>query len=76
MQMTTKKDNRFRLMHRGEVLDAVGKSYPTIWKWMREGRFPRSVVIGGGVAWYEHEVHEWLASLGRQRLKGDEPEAA
>lgn len=64
-------------MHRSEVLDLVGTTYVTIWKWMRAGKFPRSVVTcSGGVAWYSNEIEAWLASLPRQRLKGDEPKAA
>jgi len=69
--MTTETDSRLKLIGRREVLAAVGKSYPTIWNWMREGKFPRSVAIGGGIAWYEHEVQEFLANLKRQTLKGD-----
>jgi prophage regulatory protein len=62
-----------RLMHRSEVLDIVGATYVTVWKWMRAGKFPRSVVTcGGQVAWYSNEIEAWLASLPRQRLKGDD----
>jgi len=37
---------------------------------MRQGTFPRSVVVGGKVAWLEHEVDEFIAKLPRRRLKG------
>jgi prophage regulatory protein len=60
-----------RLLSKGEVLDKVGVTYPIIWKWMREGKFPRSVELGGKVAWHEHEVDSWIANLPRRRLKGD-----
>jgi prophage regulatory protein len=60
-----------RLLSKGEMLDKVGVSYPTIWKLMRQGAFPRAVVIGGGKnAWLEHEVDEFIANLPRRRLKG------
>jgi prophage regulatory protein len=61
-----------RLMTKGEMLERVGMSYPTLWSKMRAGTFPRSVVIGGRVAWYAHEIDEWLHQLPRQRLKGEE----
>ena len=42
---------------------------------MRQGLFPRSVLVTNGrVAWYEHEVDEWIQTLPRQRLKGDAAE--
>jgi prophage regulatory protein len=60
-----------RLLSKGEVLAKVGLSYVSIWKLIREGAFPRAVVIGGGKnAWLEHEVDAWIAALPRRRLKG------
>jgi predicted DNA-binding transcriptional regulator AlpA len=44
MQSTTKKP---RIVSKPEVLDRVGVTYPTIWTWMREGKFPRSRELGG-----------------------------
>ena len=60
-----------RLIFRREVLRRVGLSYPTIWKMMREGRFPRSRVCGGKSAWLEHEIESWIEGLPLRRLKGD-----
>jgi predicted DNA-binding transcriptional regulator AlpA len=60
-----------RLLSKGDVLDKVGVTYPTIWKLMREGAFPRSVVIGGKVLWVEAEIDEYIARLPRRRLKGE-----
>jgi predicted DNA-binding transcriptional regulator AlpA len=59
-----------RLLSKGDVLDKVGLSYVSVWKLMREGAFPRSVVVGAKVAWLEHEVDEYIAKLPRRRLKG------
>jgi prophage regulatory protein len=62
-----------RLLSKGEMLDKVGLTYPTIWKLMRQGAFPRAVVIGGGKnAWLEHEIDEFIANLPRRRLKGQD----
>ncbi len=60
-----------KLVYKPEVLDNVGLSYPTIWSMMRQDLFPRSVRVGGRVAWYEDEVAAWIESRERQTLKGD-----
>ncbi len=36
-----------RLISKLQVLDRVGVSYPTLWQWMRQGKFPRSRELGG-----------------------------
>jgi prophage regulatory protein len=62
----------FRLLSKPEVLDRVGVSYPCIWSWMRQGKFPRSRDLGGHrIAWLESEVNEWISNLPVRRLKGD-----
>jgi predicted DNA-binding transcriptional regulator AlpA len=60
-----------RLIFKPEVLDRVGVTYPTIWTWMRDGKFPRSRVVGGKIAWIESEIDDWIGSLPVRRLKGD-----
>jgi predicted DNA-binding transcriptional regulator AlpA len=60
-----------RLLSKPEVCDRVGRTFPTIWQWMREGRFPRARDLGGRPAWLESEVNEWIASLPVRKLKGD-----
>lgn len=60
-----------RLLSKPEVLDRVGVTFPTIWKWMREGKFPRSRELGGKAAWIESEVEDWIRALPTRRLKGD-----
>ena len=63
-----------RLIFKPELLDRIGVSYPTIWTWMREGRFPRAKVVGGKSAWFRSEIDSWVSSLPVRRLKGDPPE--
>jgi predicted DNA-binding transcriptional regulator AlpA len=58
-----------RLLSRPEVLDIIGVSYPTLWLWMRQGRFPRSRSLGGKVAWLKSEIAAWMHSLPRTELK-------
>lgn len=60
-----------RLLDRGAVLELVPVSYPTLWKWMRTGRFPRALQIGEQkLAWREDEVQNWIETRPRQELKG------
>jgi prophage regulatory protein len=60
-----------RLMTKAEVLAVANVSYPTIWQWQRDGKFPRSRVVGGQSMWRSDEVSAWLEGLPVRRLKGD-----
>jgi len=60
-----------RLLSKPEILDITGVSYPTIWAWMRAGRFPRSRIAGGKSVWRSDEVDAWLSALPVRKLKGD-----
>jgi prophage regulatory protein len=60
-----------RLISKPELLDRVGVSYPTIWIWMREGKFPRSRSLGGKTFWLASDIDNWIANLPMRPLKGD-----
>jgi predicted DNA-binding transcriptional regulator AlpA len=60
-----------RLIDKAEVIARLGISYPTIWKLMNEGCFPRSVALAEKSLWYEDEIDEFIASLPRRVLKTD-----
>jgi predicted DNA-binding transcriptional regulator AlpA len=60
-----------RLLNRHEVLALAGCSYPTLWAWMRAGKFPRSRIVGGKSMWLSTELDKWLANLPVRPLKGD-----
>jgi predicted DNA-binding transcriptional regulator AlpA len=68
------------LLTKGEVLERVGVSYPAIWCWIKEGKFPpgRSIGFGkrGHVAWIESEVMDWIASRPVRLPKGSKQRAA
>jgi prophage regulatory protein len=65
------------LLTRAEMLRRVALTYPTVWKMMIAGTFPRGRAIGNGrVAWLESEIEAWIDALPRQRLKGDEEATA
>lgn len=65
-----------RLLSKSEVLAIAGVSYPTIWSWMRAGKFPRSRIVGGKSMWVSTEVDEWMQRLPLRPLKGDVAEHA
>lgn len=52
-----------RFLRLREVLHRTGLGRSTVYRWMDEGRFPKSVRLGGrSVAWIEHEIDDWLMS--------------
>jgi prophage regulatory protein len=61
-----------RLISLKEVLRRVPLTYPTLWKMMREGRFPRPKAIGAKKdGWVEDEITAWIDNQPRRMLKGD-----
>lgn len=55
-----------RLLRREEVEARCGIARTTIYRLMREGRFPEPVKVGErAVRWPESEIKGWLASLTR-----------
>ncbi|WIG76970.1 AlpA family transcriptional regulator [Photobacterium damselae] len=50
-----------RLIRLKEVMHICGLGRSSIYKFMEEGRFPKSVSLGDrAVAWVESEVEEWI----------------
>ena len=49
-----------RLLHLREVLRLTSLSRSTVYRLMGLGQFPKSVPLGGRVAWVEAEVTEWI----------------
>jgi predicted DNA-binding transcriptional regulator AlpA len=63
---------RVQLLSRKEVLSLVPISYPTMWQMMRDGRFPRSRMVGKNkVGWLASEVADWIVNRPKVLLKGD-----
>ena len=51
-----------RLIRIKEVLHRVGVHRGTIYKWIKDGRFPRQIPLGANsAAWYETEIDAWIA---------------
>jgi len=60
------------LLDRHQVVALVGLSYPTVWKMMCRGAFPRGRTVRHKTMWLASEVTNWLAALPVRRLKGDQ----
>jgi prophage regulatory protein len=62
--------DRERLMTKGELLALTGLTYPTIWRMMMAGTFPRSRKISERrVGWLASEVVSWMRGCPVQPLK-------
>jgi predicted DNA-binding transcriptional regulator AlpA len=64
-------DGGERLLGKEEVCARVGRSFPTIWSWMRRGLFPRARIAGRTSVWLESEVNAWMASLPLRAYRDD-----
>lgn len=54
-------DQPTRLIRIREVQHRTGLGRSTIYRWMADGKFPKSVQLGGhSVAWVEQDVHAWI----------------
>jgi prophage regulatory protein len=63
-----------RFLTRREVMDRVGLTYVTIWRWMKDGQFPQARRIGTRrLRWCESDIAAWIASRPVHQLDG-EPE--
>ena len=50
-----------RFLRISEVIRRVGVSRPTIYRWMREGTFPKQISISANsVIWLESDVTKWM----------------
>jgi len=52
-----------RLIRIKEVQYRTGLGRSTIYRWMAQGRFPKTVHLGGhAVAWAEADIEFWIAA--------------
>ena len=65
-----------RLITKAEVLRRVPVSYPCLWGWMRDDKFPRSKSVGGRTMWVESEVERWIDERPDVPLKPKDGEVA
>lgn len=66
-----------RLIHKAEICRITGLSFPSLWKMMQQGAFPRSRSYGAEgsrCVWLESEIKRWIQGLPKRVYKGDEPD--
>ena len=57
-----------RIIRLKEVIDYTGLGRSTIYKYISEGSFPKSVSLGDrAVGWVESEVHDWILARIEER---------
>jgi prophage regulatory protein len=60
-----------RLLRLKEVLNRTGLGRSYTYRLIAEGKFPKSVPLGGrSVAWVEEEVEEWILARIEERDTG------
>jgi predicted DNA-binding transcriptional regulator AlpA len=66
-----------RLLSKGEVLDLVGKSFVTLWSWMRSNppKFPLPRIVHGQSMWLHSEVIAWMHALPKRQYKRGDADA-
>ena len=57
-----------KVIRKCRVLEMTGRSYSSIYRDEKAGRFPPRVRLGpNSVGWYEHEVQDWVQTRERVR---------
>lgn len=57
-----------RIMRLKEVIETSGLARSTIYKFIGEGTFPKTVSLGDRcVGWVESEVHDWILARIEER---------
>jgi predicted DNA-binding transcriptional regulator AlpA len=49
----------------------IGVSKPTIYRWVKQGKFPTPIYVSKSPTWIEREVDEYLLSLAGGRVSGN-----
>jgi prophage regulatory protein len=55
-----------KILDHNQILDLTGASKVTIWRWERDGKFPKRVNLSENkVGWFEDDVAGWIESRPR-----------
>lgn len=55
-----------RVVRRAELLEVLGVSAASLYRWIADGHFPNPIKLGpNSVGWRQSEVREWLESRER-----------
>lgn len=60
------------IIRANELQSILGISRVTLWRWQRDGSFPKSRILGANVrGWLKSDVEEWFESTGREASNGN-----
>jgi len=61
MKAISNKQKTTRFLRKKEILEIIGVSNVTLWRWIDKGAFPKSYELGeNSVGWKDNEVNEWI----------------
>lgn len=52
-----------RLLNVKQVQALVPTSRVSIWRWEKEGRFPKRIKLGSATRWRESDIQKWISEL-------------
>ena len=52
-----------RLLSFHQVQPQVQLSRVTIWRWEKEGKFPKHIKLGRSIRWRESDIQNWIDGL-------------
>lgn len=65
-----------KLLRTSNVVEWLGVSRSTLWRWTRGGLFPAPIAIGpNAIAWREDEISAWLDARPRRHRPDASAEA-
>ena len=66
-----------RIIRLREVMERTGLARSTVYKYVEDGIFPKSVPLGGrAVGWVEQEVEDWIVARIEERDRSLSSDAA
>ena len=55
-----------RLVRASYIYERLGIHYTTLWRWIKDGKFPPPIQLGRFRAWPKEDVDRWEASQRRR----------
>src|SRR5215472_18813707 len=55
--------NRIGLIDKRELLAIIGCTYPVVWEWQRDKKFPLGHTVVGKTMWHAAAIADWLDGL-------------
>jgi prophage regulatory protein len=63
-------------LSKAQVLQKIPVTAPTLWTWVRQGKFPRPRAIFNKTVWVAAEVEAWMEARPQRQYKPIKPTAS